>query len=79
MNYEKKVMENAYEILTTVGFEWSLEFRDVMKTQLINLLLEYFTEIEEYERCTKLQTMKTNLENKNENISENVITGSKIS
>ena len=78
MNYEKKVMINAYEILTKTDFKWTDEFGDEMKVKFINLLLEYFTDIEHYEKCAKLVIMLKRLENKNENISKNAITGSKI-
>jgi hypothetical protein len=78
MNYEKKVMINAYEILTKTDFKWTDEFGDEMKVKFINLLLEYFTDIEHYEKCAKLVIMLKRLENRNENISKNAITGSEI-
>jgi len=78
MNYEKKVMINAFEILTKTDFKWTDEFSDEMKVKLINLLLEYFTDIEHYEKCAKLVIMLKRLENRNENISKNAITGSEI-
>jgi len=78
MNYEKKVMINAFEILTKTDFKWTDEFSDEMKVKLINLLLEYFTSIEHYEKCAKLAIMLKRLENRNENISKNAITGSEI-
>jgi hypothetical protein len=76
MNYEKKVMVNAYEILTKKDFEWSYEFNHSMRVQFVNLLLEYFTEVEHYEKCAKLVTILKGLENMNENISETTTTGS---
>ena len=51
MNYEKKVMEMAYNILMKRDFKWSAEFSDEMRAQLLKLLLEYFTDIEHYEKC----------------------------
>ncbi len=76
MNYEREVMVNTYEILTKKDFKWSYEFKHSMKIQMINLLLEYFTDIEHYEKCAKLDTILKKLENMNENISETIITGS---
>jgi hypothetical protein len=76
MNYEKEVLINAYEILTKADFKWTDEFRDEMKVKLINLLLEYFTSIEHYEKCAKLAIKLKHLENRNENISKTIITGS---
>jgi hypothetical protein len=63
MNYEKKVMESAYNILMKDGFEWGPEFNTEMQSQFLNLLLEYFTDIEHYEKCAdivKMQTLETN-------------------
>jgi len=76
MNYEKKVMQNTYEILTNEGFEWTNEFSNSMKLKMIELLLEYFTDIEHYEKCAKLKPILNKLENNNENSSEIIITGS---
>lgn len=69
-------MENAYEILMKEDFAWSSEFKEKMKNQLLNLLLDYFTDIEHYEKCAHLHKLVNELENKNENISESIITGS---
>ena len=51
MNYEKKVMEMTYNILMKEDFKWTPEFNSEMRTQLLNLLLEYFTDIEHYEKA----------------------------
>jgi len=70
MNYEKKVMEDAYNILMKRDFEWSPEFNGEMRKALLNLLLEYFTDIEHYQNKS--------LEIMNGNISKANITGSSI-
>tara|TARA_B100001093_G_scaffold510878_1_gene577611 strand:- start:23 stop:268 length:246 start_codon:yes stop_codon:yes gene_type:complete len=76
-NYEKLVMEQAYDILSDSDFKWSYEFRHEMKLDLLNLLIEYFTDIEHYEKCSKLVTMIQNLENTNvKHNSETIETGS---
>jgi len=80
MNYEKKVMEMAYNILTKKDFEWSSEFSTEMRKQLLNLLLEYFTDIEHYEKCANIVKLQNkSLEIMNGNISKANITGSNIS
>ena len=80
MNYEKKVMEMAYNILTKKDFKWSSEFSTEMRKQLLNLLLEYFTDIEHYEKCANIVKLQNkSLEIMNGNISKANITGSNIS
>jgi len=50
-----------------------------MKSELLNLLLKYFTDIEEYEKCAHIHSMLKDLENMNENISKTIESGSGIS
>lgn len=76
MSYEKKVMENTFEILTKDDFAWTREFSPEMRVQLVDLLLTYFKDIEDYERCAKLQPMLDELEMKNENHNKTITTGS---
>jgi hypothetical protein len=77
MNYEKEVMELAYGILTNEDFEWRHEFKPKMKLEIVQLLLDYFTDIEHYEKCSTLNEMVKTLENTDENFSETISTGSK--
>ena len=80
MNYEKKVMEMTYNILMKEDFKWTSEFNSEMRTQLLNLLLEYFTDIEHYEKCANIVKLQNkSLEIMNGNISKANITGSSIS
>ena len=78
MNYEKKVMIQCFNILTKEDFEWTDEFSLEMRNQFLDLLLEYFTDIEHYEKCAIIVKKKQSLEIMNENISKTNITGSKI-
>ena len=80
MNYEKEVMEQAYNILTKNDFEWGSEFNLEMKKSFLKLLLDYFTEIEHYEKCAIiLKLQKNSMENMNGNFSKTNFTGSGIS
>jgi hypothetical protein len=79
MNYEREVMESAFRILSKKNFKWGYEFDDRMKRELLNLLLTYFTDIEQYEKCAHIHSMIKDLENMNENISKTNFTGSGIS
>jgi|TARA_B110000858_G_C17606694_1_gene382580 hypothetical protein len=78
MNYEAKVMEVAYKILKKRDFKWDDEFSNNMKTDLLDMLLKYFTDIEHYEKCADIHSMLKQLEKMNENISETNFTGSGI-
>lgn len=72
-------MESAFRILSKKNFKWGYEFDDRMKRELLNLLLTYFTDIEQYEKCAHIHSMIKDLENMNENISKTNFTGSGIS
>jgi len=79
MNYEKRVMIQAFNILTKKDFEWTDEFSLEMRNQFLDLLLNYFTEIEHYEKCAVIvKLQKQSLEIMDENISKTNITGSEI-
>lgn len=80
MNYEKKAMEHAFNILTKKNFEWTNEFSLEMRNQFLDLLLKYFTEIEHYEKCAVIVKLQNKtVENMNGNFSKTNITGSGIS
>jgi|TARA_Y100000287_G_C14212231_1_gene351525 hypothetical protein len=79
MNYEKIVMIQAYDILTRKDFRWTNEFSEEMKKSFLQLLLDYFTDIEHYEKCAVIVKLQNkNLENMNENISKTIKSGSGI-
>jgi hypothetical protein len=79
MDYEKKVMRIAYDIISDGEFSWRKDFNYDMKMELLKLLIEYFTDIEHYEKCSKLSEMIKGLEKTNENNRETTITGSEES
>jgi hypothetical protein len=77
-NYEKMVMEQAYTILTKSDFEWSSDFKDYMKVELVSLIMEYFEDIEDYRKCSELKTIIENLESSDdEHSSKGIETGSR--
>lgn len=80
IDYEKMVMEKAYEILLKPEFKWSSYFKHYMKVELISLLIEYFEDVEDYRKCSKLKTIIENLESSNdEHSGKGIETGSKKS
>ena len=79
MNYEKRVMIQAFNILVKKDFKWTDEFSLEMRNQFLDLLLNYFTDIEHYEKCAVIvKLQKQSLEIMDENISKTNITGSQI-
>ena len=71
-------MIQCFNILTRKDFEWTEDFSLEMRNQFLDLLLNYFTDIEHYEKCAIIVKKKQSLEIMNENISKTNITGSKI-
>jgi len=70
MNYELKVIQNSFEIITKDGFKWGDEFTHNMRLKLVKLMLDYFTNVEEYEKCSVLLKIYNDLENLDESYSE---------
>ena len=76
----KKFLRNQrFKIFPEFNFKSTLNggFID-NRNQFLDLLLEYFTDIEHYEKCAIIVKKKQSLEIMNENISKTNITGSKI-
>ena len=72
-------MIQAYDILTRKDFRWTNEFSEEMRKSFLQLLLDYFTDIEHYEKCAVIVKLHNkNLENMNENISKTIKSGSGI-
>jgi hypothetical protein len=46
-----------------------------MKVQLLSLLIDYFIDIEAYEKCAHLNKLLTNLRDTNENMGETITAG----
>lgn len=76
MNYELKVMETIFKILIKNDFTWSAEFNTQMKIELVNLLLAYFENIEDFEKCTELHKILNKPEMIDENHNKTIATGS---
>jgi hypothetical protein len=69
-NYERKAMNQVYEIITQGGgSEVSLE----MKKTIIQTLIEYYDALEEYEKCGNLKISLDMLEIMNGNDSSQEI------
>jgi len=60
-NYEHLAMGEVYDILL-----YNPDVDNVVKTSLIDNLLGYYTEIEDYEKCKNLHELKMVMEKKNE-------------
>lgn len=65
-NYQHMVMDEVYDILLYNPDNVD----DELKRNLILNLMEYYTELEEYEKCGNLQQVMKIMENDNENNSK---------
>ncbi len=54
-NYFNQLMQDGYHLLVQDKINWPYELETDQKVQLLNLAIEYFQELEEYEKCTLLQ------------------------
>jgi len=65
-NYLDLSLREAYEVLTSNKDPWPHNFQPSKKIKFIDQLIEYFQNMEEYERCAELVKIKekvTNVEN----------------
>lgn len=65
-NYQHMVMDEVYDILLYNPDNVD----DELKKNLILNLMEYYTELEEYEKCGNLQKAMKDMETDNENNSK---------
>jgi hypothetical protein len=54
-NYFNQMMHEGYALLVSDEVDWPYELDDVQKVNLLQLAINYFQELEEYERCGLLQ------------------------
>jgi len=60
-NYEQLAMDEAYDILL-----YNPDASNIIKLNLIENLMEYYTNIEDYEKCKNLIELKKVMEKDNE-------------
>jgi hypothetical protein len=60
-NYEQLAMDETYDILL-----YNPDVSDIMKLDLIENLIGYYTEVEDYEKCKNLIELKKVMEKDNE-------------
>tara|TARA_R110000824_G_scaffold152777_1_gene324063 strand:- start:1149 stop:1406 length:258 start_codon:yes stop_codon:yes gene_type:complete len=66
-NYLDLTLREAYNLITSASDPWPNKFRTYKKVKFIDQLIEYFTELEEYERCAKLVQIKNSILNELDN------------
>ena len=64
-NYEHLAMDEVYDILL-----YNPNVHMTMKINLIDNLLDHYTDIEEYEKCINLQELRLVMEKENESNSK---------
>ena len=60
-NYEQLAMDETYDILL-----YNPDVSDIMKLDLLENLIGYYTEVEDYEKCKNLIELKKVMEKDNE-------------
>jgi len=60
-NYEQLAMDEAYDILL-----YNPDASNIIKLNLIENLMEYYTNVEDYEKCKNLMELKKVMEKDNE-------------
>lgn len=50
-NYFNDIMNDIQEILYAENVDWPNELNNEDKVKLLNSAIEYFTKVEEYEKC----------------------------
>ena len=60
-NYEQLAMDEAYDILL-----YNPDASNIIKLNLIENLMEYYTNVEDYEKCKNLIELKKVMEKDNE-------------
>lgn len=61
MNYEKGAVMITYDILTKPEFKWEPDWTYEQKSELINELLRYFEERDEFEQCVVLRNIMSSI------------------
>ena len=69
-DYEQLVMLDVYNIISTKGFVEDDTFTKPERGDYLKLLLEYFEDVEHYDKCTKLRNMIKKMETTDENSSK---------
>jgi len=54
-NYFSDMMQNGYKLLVNERVVWPYELSDSQKVELLQQALEYFQNLEEYEKCAILR------------------------
>jgi hypothetical protein len=60
-NYEHLALDEVYDILL-----YNPDVHSEMKLNIVDNLIEYYTEIEEYEKCRNLQELRLVMEKEDE-------------
>jgi hypothetical protein len=61
INYEQSAIDEVYDIIL-----YNPNVHSEMKLNIVDNLLEYYTNIEEYEKCKNLQELRLVMERENE-------------
>lgn len=63
-NYFGQMMKDGYELLVAKRPIWPVELDRIQKIELLQHAINYFKDLEEYEKCSILKTKIDNLHKK---------------
>ena len=55
-NYFNQVMTDAYTLLTSKRVNWPYELDNDQKVQFMENVIKYFSDLEDYQKCSLIQT-----------------------
>jgi hypothetical protein len=66
-NYFDQMMTDTYTLLMSRRIKWPYELDNDQKVEFMERVLKYFSDIEDYQKCTAIQKKIVNFTKRNKN------------
>ena len=66
-NYFNQVMTDAYTLLTSKRVNWPYELDNDQKVQFMENVIKYFSDLEDYQKCSLIQKKLDSFNKRNKN------------
>lgn len=63
IDYEKMMIDDTYDLIINRKNPWPVNWTRARKIQLIDRIINFYTEKDEYEKCTVLQNKRKEIMN----------------